>query len=170
MSRIRKLLPTFIDLPGMGYAIADQLQSRGCSILGTCSTNENLSLINHLKQGPGPRSDQDPKLYASNQTQVHGVVADILSPTCAVDIADALETHYGGRVDILVLNAAITGSVRIGDSSSHEKASEIQPYLLGNIQTSVLIVDELVRRHMFRANSRIVCISSIRSKQSTPMS
>jgi short-subunit dehydrogenase len=101
---------------------------------------------------------------------VYGIVADILSPTCAIDIANALAAHYGGRLDTLVLNAAITGSVRIGDSSSQEKRNEIHPYLVGNIQTSVLIVDELVRRSMFRENSRIVCISSIRSKQSTPTS
>jgi NAD(P)-dependent dehydrogenase (short-subunit alcohol dehydrogenase family) len=42
---------------------------------------------------------------------------------------------------------------------------EIQRSLLGNIQTPVLIVEELVRRKYFQPNSRIIYISSIRSRQ-----
>lgn len=42
---------------------------------------------------------------------------------------------------------------------------EIQRSMIGNIQTPVLIVDELVRRKMFQPDSRIIYISSIRSRQ-----
>jgi len=37
--------------------------------------------------------------------------------------------------------------------------------MVSNIQTPVLIVDELVKRKMFRPESRIVYISSVRSRQ-----
>jgi NAD(P)-dependent dehydrogenase (short-subunit alcohol dehydrogenase family) len=70
------------------------------------------------------------------------------------------------KVDILVLNAAVTGSIRIGETASMESAEEMQRFLVGNIQTPALIVDQLVRRRMFQAESRIVLISSIRSKLS----
>ncbi|KAK8065698.1 NAD(P)-binding protein [Apiospora hydei] len=42
---------------------------------------------------------------------------------------------------------------------------EVQHSLLGNIQTPVMIVDELVRRRLFQPDSRIIYISSVRSKQ-----
>jgi NAD(P)-dependent dehydrogenase (short-subunit alcohol dehydrogenase family) len=165
-----RIITNHLGTPGIGHSVARQLQSRGCSILGTCSSSQSLSLIDAIEEQREQGNDHDVHSSVSTQPQVHGIIADILSPTCAIDIADTLETHFNGRLDILVLNAAITGSVRIGDRSNDEKANEIQPYLVGNIQTSVLIVNELVKRKMFRENSRIVCISSIRSKQSTPTS
>lgn len=103
------------------------------------------------------------------KSQISGLVADILTPTCAIDIAQHAAT-VGGRVDILVLNAAVTGSMSIGHKTSEEAAVEMQRFLVGNVQTPALIVDELVRRQMFQAESRIVLISSIRSKLSIPTS
>jgi NAD(P)-dependent dehydrogenase (short-subunit alcohol dehydrogenase family) len=44
-------------------------------------------------------------------------------------------------------------------------AAEISHSLLGNIQTPVLIVEELVRRRSFRPDSRIIYLSSIRARQ-----
>lgn len=73
-------------------------------------------------------------------------------------------------MDILVLNAAVTGSVAIGDKDSDDKILDLMPFLKGNIQTPTLIVNELTRRKLFNKNSRIVLISSIRATQATPTS
>jgi len=41
----------------------------------------------------------------------------------------------------------------------------IQESMISNIQTPVLIIDELVKRKIFQPESRIIYISSIRSRQ-----
>jgi len=60
-----------------------------------------------------------------------------------------------------VNNAADSGTGVLGELS----VEEIQRSLICNIQTPVLIVDELVKRRMFRPESRIIYISSVRSRQ-----
>lgn len=90
-----------------------------------------------------------------------GLPADIFSPTCAQEIASALEGGFQSRVDIFINNAVDPNPGVLGELS----VQEIQRSLVGNIQTPVLIVDELVKRKMFQTNSRIIYISSIRSRQ-----
>lgn len=85
-----------------------------------------------------------------------GIAASITSPDCAATIADALHTKLEGKLDILVLSAAV---MEVGVVGKIE-ADYVSRILLGNIQTPVLIIEELVRRKMFRPNSRIVAISS----------
>jgi len=143
---------------GIGRATAMSLAVRGCSILGTCSSTENLGmidLIDHELAALYKGASQD------RSSKVVGISANIYSPTCAQTIADALAQHFSSRVDIFVNNAADPFPGVLGELT----VEEIQQSLLGNIQTPVLIVDELVKRKMFQLESRIIYISSIRSRQ-----
>ena len=93
--------------------------------------------------------------------KIFGIIANIVSPTCSQTIADTLTAHFFGRVDIFVNNAADGKDGVLGELS----VEEIQKSLISNIQTPVLIVEELVKRKMFQPDSRIIYISSIRSRQ-----
>ena len=143
---------------GIGRAVAMNLAMRGCSILGTCSSIDSIGLIDSMdheiralfKDGNHNRS-----------SKIIGISANIFSPTCTQTIADALVQHFSGRVNIFINNAAESRPGVIGELT----VEEIQQSMIGNIQTPVLIVDELVKRRMFQPESRIVYISSIRSRQ-----
>lgn len=143
---------------GIGRAMAMALGARGCSILGTCSKPSSLPLFDELSYDLS-------SLYATydhvRTQEVIGISADIFAPTCAATIAEALTTNFNGKVDIFINNAADPMPGQIGELT----VEEIQHSLLGNIQTPVLIVDELVKRKLFRPDSRIIYISSIRSRQ-----
>lgn len=143
---------------GIGRAVAVALAARGCSVLGTCSSPDNIRLIDALEREVG-------ELYQSaNQpraSRIIGISANILGPSCAQLIADAVALHFASRVDIFVNNAADSRPGTLGELS----VAEIQESLVSNIQTPVLIVDELVKREMFQRESRIIYISSIRSRQ-----
>jgi 3-oxoacyl-[acyl-carrier protein] reductase len=143
---------------GIGRAIALNLAGRGCSILGTCSSIESIHLIESL-------DEEIRALYEganqSRSSKIIGISANILSPTCAQTIADALVQHFSSRVDIFINNAADSRPGVIGELT----VNEIQQSMISNIQTPVLIVDELVKRRMFQPESRIIYISSIRSRQ-----
>lgn len=130
---------------GIGLATALNLYSRGCSILGTCSDEKNLSLFGDIR------------FYA----RMWAVVANIFDPNCAQIIADTLKERYAGQVDIFVNNAADARPGVIGELT----VEEIQQSLVANIQTPVLIIEELVKRKYFRPESRIIYISSVRSRQ-----
>jgi 3-oxoacyl-[acyl-carrier protein] reductase len=143
---------------GIGRAIALNLASRGCSILGTCSSPDNIGLISAM--------DKDVEVLFTaashpRSSKVIGISANILSPTCAQTIAEALIKHFNGRVDIFVNNAADSRPGTLGELT----VEEIQESMISNIQTPVLIVDELVKRKMFQLESRIIYISSVRSRQ-----
>jgi len=141
---------------GIGRAIALNLLSRGCSILGTCSSDLNMPLITSLSP-PSPLSTSS----QTNTPKIIGISASILSPTCALTIASTLETHFNSKLDIFINNASDSRPGILGELS----VQEIQESLISNIQTPVLIVDELVKRKMFQPESRIVYISSVRSRQ-----
>jgi NAD(P)-dependent dehydrogenase (short-subunit alcohol dehydrogenase family) len=138
---------------------------RGCSILGTCSSPTSLPLIDSLR-------DEVRQKYAAAANTLHdlnlpsapeiiGISADIFSPTCATTISSALAEHFPSRIDIFINNAADSGTGILGELT----VEEIQHSLIGNIQTPVLIVDELVKKQMFQKESRIIYISSVRSRQ-----
>jgi NAD(P)-dependent dehydrogenase (short-subunit alcohol dehydrogenase family) len=143
---------------GIGRAIAMNLASRGCSILGTCSSSKTVHFIDVLENEIAAWYEDANQKQSS---KVKGISADIFSPLCAQTIADGLVKHFAGRVDIYVNNASDSGTGELGELT----VDEIQKSMVGNIQTPVLIVDELVKRKMFRPESRIVYISSIRSRQ-----
>jgi 3-oxoacyl-[acyl-carrier protein] reductase len=143
---------------GIGRAISMNLASRGCSILGTCSSTENVGLIDAMDKEMGALFKV---ANHSHNPKIIGISANILLPTCAQTIVDALIQHFSGRVDIFVNNAADSRPGDLGELT----VEEIQESLISNIQTPVLIVDELVKRKMFQPESRIIYISSVRSRQ-----
>jgi 3-oxoacyl-[acyl-carrier protein] reductase len=141
---------------GIGRAVALKLASRGCSILGTCSSTESLHLIDTLSH-----TIADIHSSSTERPKIVGIVANITAPDCATLIADAIAKHFDGHVDIFINNAAIHGPPPIGAVT----AEAVSKFTLGNIQTPLLVVDELVTRKMFRKDSRIVVVSSERSKE-----
>lgn len=137
---------------GIGRAIALDIATRGGSVLATYSAPSSTSHITSL-------SEIVSNLYAEANTtgpKVVGVVANILSIDCASAIVEALERHFGGKLDILVNNAAVMEIQPVGSIT----VDHCQRMLLGNIQTPVMLVEALVNREMFRPHSRIVNISS----------
>lgn len=145
---------------GIGRAIGINLARRGCSVLATCSTAESIALVDEW--GKAVARDFEVADNGEQAPRILGFIADISSPNCATAVAGVLEREFSGNIDIFVNNAAITGGSKIGAID----AEHIQKFCVGNIQTPTLIVNELVNRKMFRRNSRIVLISSERSKKS----
>ena len=143
---------------GIGRAIAINLAARGCSILGTCSSIDSISLIDSIDHEIGALFGA---ANYNRSSKIIGISANILSPACAQTIADALVQHFSGRVDIFINNAADSRPGIIGEFT----VEEIQQSMISNIQTPVPIVDELVKRRLFQPESRIIYISSIRSRQ-----
>nr|RBQ84778.1 hypothetical protein FVER53263_12920 [Fusarium verticillioides] len=146
---------------GIGRAIAFNLASRGCSILGTCVSDKGVdALSTGLDDEITQRVYKDTSRERPPGQQIKGVIADVFSPNCAKTIAYALEKSFNGRVDILVNSAGDPMPGVIGQMTTEE----IQRSLLGNVQAPVQIVEELVRRKLFQPNSRIIYISSVRSR------
>jgi 3-oxoacyl-[acyl-carrier protein] reductase len=143
---------------GIGRAVAMNLATRGCSILGTCSSSDNIGLIVSMNQEIQALFKE---ANHNRSPQIIGISANILLPTCAQTIAEALVQHFSRRVDIFVNNAADARDGVIGELT----VQGIQESMISNIQTPVLIVDELVKRKIFQPESRIIYISSIRSRQ-----
>ncbi|KAF1980722.1 NAD(P)-binding protein [Aulographum hederae CBS 113979] len=141
---------------GIGRATALNLASRGCSILGTCSKPDSIPLFDALRDEA--KAVTPP---GSAEVKVVGIAADIFTPDCHQTITNALEQHFSSRVDIFVNNAADPRPGTLGELTPEE----IQQSMVANIQTPVLIVDEFVKRKMFQPDSRIIYISSIRSRQ-----
>ncbi|KAM0495936.1 hypothetical protein ACHAP8_007851 [Fusarium lateritium] len=146
---------------GIGRAIAFNLASRGCSILGTCTNDESVKSLStglneEITQSVYKASSRD----RPDSQKIRGIISDVFSDQCAKTIADALKDDFNGRVDIFVNSAGDPMPGTIGSMGT----DEIQRSLMGNIQTPVSIVEELVRRKYFQPNSRIIYISSIRSR------
>lgn len=142
---------------GIGRATAVHLALRGCAILGTCSSAENVHLISSLDSNIS-------NIYKSSEhkaPRIVGIHADIFSPACAQTIVDAIDQHFNGKVNIFVNNAAYANAEIIGEIT----LQEIEKSNTGNITTPILIVEELVKRKMFQRNSRIIYISSVRSRK-----
>lgn len=146
---------------GIGRAIAFNLASRGCSILGTATSETSVTTISTtLNEEVTSRAYEAISRPRPASLKITAVVADILSPDCPSIITDEVIKNFNGRVDIFINNAAATGRGSIGDMN----VDHIQSSLLANVQTPVMIVEEFIRRRFFQPNSRIVYISSIRSQ------
>ncbi|KAK8031658.1 NAD(P)-binding protein [Apiospora arundinis] len=146
---------------GIGRAIALNLALRGCSILGTCTNEASVESISSALDNEVTKSYMETARPRPAELKIKGLIADIFSLDCSAVIASQLESSFNGRVDIFINNACDPMPGIIGEMG----IEEVQHSLLGNIQTPVLIVEELVRRRFFQANSRIIYISSLRSKQ-----
>lgn len=144
---------------GIGRAIAINLASRGCSILGTCSSSESLHLIDTLSHHiEDLYKDSEHK---SSTSKVVGLDANITDPTTPKKIADALERHFKGQLNIFVSNACVASAAQIGTLDD----DHIEGYLKGNIEIPIRLVEEFVKRKLFKPNSRIIHISSVRARK-----
>ncbi|KAG7111349.1 Dehydrogenase/reductase SDR family member 4 like protein [Verticillium longisporum] len=146
---------------GIGLAIARNLASRGCSILGTCTSETGVAALSSTLDAATTELFAATARPRPASLQIQGLVADIFSPDCAAVISAAVAASFAGRVDIFVNSACDPMPGTIGDTT----AAEIHRSLLGNVQTPVLIVEAFVRRRFFRPGSRIVYLSSIRARQ-----
>jgi NAD(P)-dependent dehydrogenase (short-subunit alcohol dehydrogenase family) len=142
---------------GIGRATAINLALRGCSILGTCSGPATEHHINSLNDEVATIYKAANKPYKS---KIVGLSADIFAPSCAQIISSAVSEHFDDQVNIFVNNACDPVPGAIGEMM----VEDIQRSLVANIQTPVLIVDEFTRRQFFRPESRIIYISSVRSR------
>jgi 3-oxoacyl-[acyl-carrier protein] reductase len=145
---------------GIGRATATHLASRGCSVLGTCTSSSSQSLIDDLR-------DEVELLYRNASFEAPRIKSLILSlsdPDAANLVADYLSQHFDSRVDIFINNAAAVDRTPVGGLVSEDVAN----MCLCNIQTPAMIIDELVKRKFFRTQSRIIFISSAESTRCAP--
>ena len=174
------LLPYSGASKGIGRAIALDLATRGCSILGTYSSPQsahNFDVLSHTisdlyrlpnevhSQSPNPRA-KPVALTLSLQSNTHapnanapklkGVAADITSLASVGPVLSLIEHTFANKIDILILNAAHNTRPQLGQAS----ASDIEKSLVGNLQWPIVLVENLVRHAVFNANSRIVTLSS----------
>ncbi|KAL0258966.1 hypothetical protein SLS55_006471 [Diplodia seriata] len=138
---------------GIGRAIALHLASRGASIIGTCSSPKSL---HHLEHANNAVADAYSAAGVRPTPKIVGMPANLLSPDTPELLLDAVKREFGGRLDILINNAAYDEFRPIGELD----AEYVQRSLLGNVQTLVLSVDLLFKERVFRPNSRIVNISA----------
>ena len=141
---------------GIGRCIALNLASRGSSILATCSSKESLHLIDSL-------SHSISSLYKNTLTQspkIVAVAANLTDPTSPYTISETLTRDFGGHIDIYINNASMVESARMGELTDEH----IQDYLTANLEFPVKVVNDLVKWKLFRKNSRIIMISSVRAR------
>ncbi|KAF4995800.1 hypothetical protein FDECE_12680 [Fusarium decemcellulare] len=137
---------------GIGHAIAFHLASHGASILGTCSSPQSLCQIDTLAA-----LVQD--TYKSSHQKcprVIGVAANLLSSEFAEVVADKVRDAFGGKLHIIVNNAAFIDWRAMGDLD----ADYVHKMLLGNVQNLVLLMDILFKRGYIQPFSRVVNISA----------
>lgn len=113
---------------GIGHAIALNLASRGCSILGTCVTDEGLVLIEDINecldvliQEAWEAGDlRASALIAGDRKliKIMGLKSSLLDPEGPKMIADAIEENFGARVDMFINNAADSRDAVLGELST----------------------------------------------------
>jgi 3-oxoacyl-[acyl-carrier protein] reductase len=144
---------------GIGRAIALNLASRGSCVLATCSSPESLHHIDTLVHSIDSIYKNSP--HESSKPKIIGIAANLLDSTTPARIADTLQKQFVGHLDIFVNNAAYPTAMGIGEMDD----DHISDNLKANIETPVRMMEEFVKRKLFRPSSRIVCISSVRARK-----
>ncbi|KAH4891127.1 hypothetical protein HBH74_229910 [Parastagonospora nodorum] len=135
---------------GIGRAIALDLATRGCSIIGTYTSPESAHHFDVL-------STTISTLYTTSnlpRPTLTGIVADITTLASIRPILAALPP----KLDILVLSAAFNTRPRLGQASE----ADIENSLMGNLHWPIVLVETLVRQKLLNANARVVALSSDR--------
>ncbi|TDZ16594.1 Short-chain type dehydrogenase/reductase [Colletotrichum orbiculare MAFF 240422] len=147
---------------GIGRAIALNLANRGASILGTCSSQKSMSHFETLDQAVKDN-------YSSSQFEaprIVGLPLDLLAADFHDIVADKVRDEFGGKLNIIVNNAAYAEFRPIGQLD----ADYVHNVLQGNVQCLVLLMDTLYKRGYIQPASRVVNISSDLTRESIPFS
>jgi NAD(P)-dependent dehydrogenase (short-subunit alcohol dehydrogenase family) len=86
------------------------------------------------------------------------VQASITDPASPSTIIDALQTHFGGKVDALIFNAAVMGLAMMGQGTV--TVDFVNAALAGNVGFAVMLMERLVADRLLRQGGRVVAISS----------
>ncbi|KAF2682111.1 NAD(P)-binding protein [Lentithecium fluviatile CBS 122367] len=152
---------------GIGRAIALNLASRGCSILGTYSSPgsaHNFEVLSHTI-GDLYRAPNTPQhLQGADSTKIKGVVADITSLPSVGQILLTLEKEFDNKLDILVLNAGFNARPKLGSASE----ADITNSLTANLHWPIVLMENIVRQSLFNPSSRVVVLSSDRVRDPSP--
>lgn len=146
---------------GIGRAIALELATRGASILGTYSSIDSSGNFHSLSHTITSLYSSSPDTPAPT---IKGVAADITSLDSVKDVLSALETHFNGKLDILIINAAWTKTANPGETTG----DDISKTLTANLQWPITLVEAFVRMKSLNPNSRVVVISSDRLRTPRP--
>lgn len=115
---------------GIGRAIAFNLASRGCSILGTCTGDRGVkALSSDLNDEITSRVFEAASRERPRSLKSKGLVADIFSHDCASTLANEVSDSFNGRVDIFINSASDPMPGVIGKMGT----DQVQHSLLGNI-------------------------------------
>ncbi|KAJ4368193.1 hypothetical protein N0V83_006549 [Neocucurbitaria cava] len=152
---------------GIGRAIALDLATRGCSLLGTYTSPSSAHNFDTLRTTVhGLYNTNTPSTPSS--PLLKGLAADITNPASIAPLLSAVRSADSSfpqnKIDILVLNAAYNTRPKVGAATT----ADIQLSLTANLHWPILLVEELVRAHLFNPNARIVVLSSDRVRSPTP--
>ncbi|KAF2196348.1 short-chain dehydrogenase [Delitschia confertaspora ATCC 74209] len=149
---------------GIGRAIALDLALRGAVVICTFSS---------LMSAPTFKELENEIEYAYRVTNIYPEVprpipldADITySALSAAKIWEVVRRYCNGKVDIVVLNAAVMALGKTGEGAVND--AFLDRYMAGNLKFPVLLMEELVSNGAFNLNSRVIAISSegVRAKR-----
>jgi len=130
---------------GLGRAMAQALAGRGAKLILSGRKAEPLATLAAELPGDGHRT----------------VPADLAEPGAAEQLAaDA------GAVDVLVANAGLPGTGRLGDFSTGELTGALRV----NLEAPILLARALEPAMLERGSGHMVFISSLSGKSATPLS
>lgn len=135
---------------GIGEALAEQLASEGCQLGLLARRLDRLeALAEHLRQD-------------------HGITVvcagiDVSQQSAVADVLEKLTTELGG-VDVVVVNAGISGFRKAGDGRIHIDRQVIETNLLGAMAT----IDAAVAISLKQGKGHIVGISSLTAVRGMP--
>ncbi|OCK80144.1 NAD(P)-binding protein [Lepidopterella palustris CBS 459.81] len=158
---------------GIGRAIALNLATRGCAILGTYSSPTSAHQFKTLSHTisalytntfpsssfSGSPSPSSPRIshhtHAPTVPKLIGITANILSSDCALMIAVILEKEFNSRCDIFINNASVAVRRRVGEIGD----GDVSDSLMGNVTTPMRIMETLVRKMLLRQDARVVIVT-----------
>ena len=152
---------------GIGRAICSDLATRGCSILGTYSSTESAPLFQTFTETIASAyssvQDQNPQTYTP---KLVGIPASISDPGSSIPlILETLRRSFKGRVDIVILNAAVMGLAKMGEGTV--TSNFVNMALEGNVKFPILLMEDLLNHEMINKEGRVISISSegVRAKR-----
>jgi short-subunit dehydrogenase len=131
---------------GLGRAIATALAERGGSVVLSSRKPEELRTLAESLPGGG-----------------HSTLVTDLAGTGAAERL-AAEATAEGQIDILVANAGLPGSGRLGDFSAEELARAVRV----NLESPMLLAHALLPAMLERGTGHLLFVSSLAGKAASP--